>query len=151
MIFISHRGNINGIDKKKENTLNYIQNAINLKYEVEIDIYFYKNNFWLGHDEPTYKINDQKLLLNNKLWIHAENIQAINKLLEIKAKKYFWHQNDDVTLTSNKLLWTYPGKELTKNSICVMPELSEYNTLKKIKNCYGICSDFIENYKKKLT
>ena len=38
MILISHRGNINKIDRKKENSQSYIQEAINLGYEVEIDI-----------------------------------------------------------------------------------------------------------------
>jgi hypothetical protein len=34
----------------------------------------------------------------------------------------FWHSGDDVVLTSRGYLWTYPGKELTKKSICVVPE-----------------------------
>ena len=57
---------------------------------------------------------------------------------------YFWHQEDDYTITSKGIIWTYPGKLLLKNSICVLPEL--FN--KQILNCLGICSDYIQNYKK---
>ena len=77
------------------------------------------------------------------LWISEGNITAMNNLKKIKAH-YFWHQEDDVTLTSKGYFWTYPGKTLTNNSICVLPEI---NNIKKIE-CAGICSDFIQNYKK---
>ena len=56
---------------------------------------------------------------------------------------YFWHEEDDYTITSKGIFWVYPGKTLIKNSICVLPELSSYNDF----NCLGICSDFIMNYK----
>ena len=56
---------------------------------------------------------------------------------------YFWHQKDDITLTSKGYFWTFPGKKLTKNSICVLPE---WNSLRKF-NCAGVCSDFISKYK----
>ena len=38
MIFISHRGNLNGKNKKLENTPKYIIEAIKKGYHVEIDI-----------------------------------------------------------------------------------------------------------------
>ena len=49
----------------------------------------------------------------------------------------FWHQEDDVTLTSEGYMWTYPGKELTTNSIAVLPE-EEIEV-----EVAGICSDYI--------
>ena len=55
MYFISHRGNLNGPNSKKENSINYINNALNQNFEVEIDLWFEKNNFYLGHDSPKYK------------------------------------------------------------------------------------------------
>jgi hypothetical protein len=57
---------------------------------------------------------------------------------------YFWHQEDDVTLTSKGYIWAYPGKQPIKNSIAVMPELKNDN----LSECIGICSDNISNYKK---
>ena len=56
----------------------------------------------------------------------------------------FWHQNDDYTLTSQGLIWTYPKKLLYLNSICVLPELGYKGDINK---CYGICSDYIERHK----
>ena len=49
----------------------------------------------------------------------------------------------NLTLTSNGYFWTFPGKKLLKNSICVLPEKTDYKEI----NCAGICSDFIEKYK----
>ena len=141
MILISHRGNINGINKKYENNPTYIQSAINKGYNVEIDVW-YKNAFFLGHDRPQFKVS-QKFLENKKFWCHAKNLEALEKLQKLKTK-YFWHQEDDYTLTSNGYIWTYPSKKLSKKSICVLPELNKKKLPKLIS---GICSDFIERYK----
>ena len=47
-------------------------------------------------------------------------------------------------MTSTGYIWTYPGRELTIRSIMVLPELID-NTLHKLdRNCYAICSDFVE-------
>ena len=60
----------------------------------------------------------------------------------------FWHQEDDVTLTSKGYIWTYSGKELTENSIAVLPEiLHEKWWRHKPVQCAGICSDYISKYK----
>jgi hypothetical protein len=47
-------------------------------------------------------------------------------------------------LVSNSKIWVYPGKELLKDSICVLPELGYSGNLSV---CYGICSDEILKYK----
>lgn len=140
MILISHRGNLNGPNKELENNPRYIKEALLKGFDVEIDVYLHKNKLYLGHDEPQYKI-EESFLLNKKIWCHAKNIESLVLLKKIQAI-YFWHQEDDYTITSNGYFWTYPGKKLVKNSICVLPERFDY---KKI-NCAGICSDFIERY-----
>jgi hypothetical protein len=38
MYLISHRGNINGIQKSKENDPNYINKAIESGFDVEVDV-----------------------------------------------------------------------------------------------------------------
>ena len=58
----------------------------------------------------------------------------------------FWHQSDDVTLTSKNYLWTYPGKQLTFKSIAVLPEQADYSEI-DLRKCTGICSDYIEKYR----
>ena len=57
---------------------------------------------------------------------------------------YFWHETDTLTLTSKGYIWVYPGKQIVKNSIAVLPEIFNDN----ISECVGICSDNIKNYKK---
>ena len=142
MILISHRGNLNGKKVDEENSPKYIIKALEEGFDVEIDVWYINNNFFLGHDGPEYKV-EIKFLENKKLWCHAKNLDALLHLSKINSI-YFWHQEDDYTLTSNGYIWTYPGKILTKQSICVLPETTN---IKKIYDCYGICSDFILRYK----
>ena len=42
MILISHRGNIDGVNKLKENKINYINEAIKNGFDVEIDVWYKK-------------------------------------------------------------------------------------------------------------
>ena len=143
MILISHRGNINGKNIPLENNPGYIRDAIHLGYNVEVDIWYHNNTFWLGHDNPEYQIGLYFLLENSdKLWCHAKNIEAIVEMKKEKNINCFWHQKDDITLTSKGYIWAYPGKQPIKNSIAVMPEIHNDN----LDKCIGICSDYISNY-----
>jgi len=58
MKLISHRGNINGTNPIEENRPKYIENAISMGFDVEIDIRYdiKTSTLWLGHDEPQYMI-----------------------------------------------------------------------------------------------
>lgn len=141
MILISHRGNVDGIIKEKENNPKYIQEAINLGFDVEVDVRYEKGDFYLGHDFAQYKVK-KKFLLNNKIWCHAKTGESLMALKKINAH-YFWHQEDDYTITSKGYFWTYPKIKLLSNSICVLPEHGNYKEF----DCLGICSDFINKYK----
>jgi len=147
MILISHRGNINGRIESYENEPNYIDLAIKDGYDVEVDIWLVDGIIYLGHDEPQHGINFRWIRDRiNKLWIHCKNIDALVYFNNIEYDiKYFWHQEDDVTLTNTNKLWTYPGRRLTKLSIAVLPEQVEY-TEAELEGCYGICSDYIIKY-----
>ena len=140
MILISHRGNITGPNSDKENHPDYILKALQQGYDVEIDVWEISGSYFLGHDRPDYLVKAD-FLKNNKLWCHAKNIDALKSMIG-DGIHCFWHQEDDVTLTSNGYMWTYPGIPLTDKSICVLPE--EVNS--SLENCMGICSDFIVNY-----
>ena len=146
MILIAHRGLFQGPDKEKENHPDQIALALEQGYHAEIDLYCIKRKLYLGHDEPTHPIDDD-FLDSRKLWIHCKNIEALYYLSThiSYSTNYFWHENDQYTLTSKKYIWTYPGKELTDNSIMVMPEHTD-KTLQNTKHvyCYGICSDYVE-------
>ena len=144
MILISHRGNINGKIPEKENSQEYINQALEKGYNVEIDVWYIDDKWFLGHDKPQYEI-ELTYLFNNFLWCHAKNIQAFKAMLS-RGVHCFWHQTDDVTLTSKGYMWTDPGKELTTKSICVLPEVSGQAPT-DARHCAGICSDYVEKWK----
>lgn len=144
MKFISHRGNIDGINPERENTVEYILEALSLGFDVEIDVWVIDGNIYLGHDNPVIVIENE-FLENEKLWCHAKNLESLNLMLQNPKIHCFWHENDVVTLTSNNFVWAFPGNQPIKNSIAVLPE--RYND--NISECYGICSDFVLNYKNK--
>jgi len=138
MIKIAHRGNLDGPNKKYENSPEYIKEALQEGYDVEIDIWSYEKDLFLGHDIAEYKISID-FLQNKKFWCHCKNIDALNILL-YNGVRCFYHGTDDATLTSDGYIWTYPGKHLTEKSICVMPERDNWRVG---KNIAGICSDYI--------
>lgn len=145
MILISHRGNTAEKITNLENTPAYIENTLKLGFDVEIDVWFQNDYWWLGHDSPQYKI-PYMFLTKEKLWIHCKNLTAFYKLHETNELNYFWHESDKAILTSRGKIWLMIGQPITKNCICVLPELANYTTL-ELQMCYGICSDFIENYR----
>ena len=149
MILISHRGNITRPIPERENDPKYVHEAIVNGFEVEVDVWFVNKKFKLGHDKPQYDFPHQLIKYqSSNLWIHCKNLEAItqfNTLDNIGTKlNYFWHQKDDVTLTSKGYIWAYPGKQPLKNSIAVLPEMNDDD----VSKCSGICSDNIEKYKK---
>ena len=145
MILISHRGNTVGKFESYENEPMYIDKAILEGYDVEIDVWYKDNIWWLGHDKPQY-VTDIKWFSDRltKLWIHCKNIDSVKYFKESGYEfNYFWHQIDDITLTSKNFLWTFPGKKLTTLSIAVLPETVDSWDMTE---CLGICSDYIKNY-----
>jgi len=142
MIFIAHRGNTEGPNPEKENNPDYILSAIKKGYYAEIDVWVIDRELYLGHDEPQYKI-DISFIENNSgnLFCHCKNIFALNLLLQ-KNIHCFFHNIDDYTLTSKGIIWAYPNRLLTENSIAVMPEWDDIIPY----NCYGVCTDYPELY-----
>ena len=59
MILISHRGNLNGSLQWEENRPDYINNALDLGYDVEIDVWKQPDGWYLGHDEPQFLIDEE--------------------------------------------------------------------------------------------
>lgn len=146
MILISHRGNINGKNTERENQPEYIDETLELGYDVEVDVWYEDGKLYLGHDLPQYEIQLEWLWKrHSKLWIHCKNLKAIeffNNQIS-NSLHYFWHEEDEVTLTSKGYIWAYPGNQPIKGSIAVLPELNHDD----LSDCYGICSDFIKKYK----
>ena len=141
MILIAHRGLTNGPDPELENHPAKIINSLRSGFDCEVDVWMVDSVLYLGHDAPTYKINED-FLNHPGLWIHAKNLEALNYLTTTKLN-YFWHQTDDYVITSHGHIWAYPGKPLTDRSVCVMPEWADQKLENLDKNCFGICSDYV--------
>lgn len=142
MKIISHRGNIYGPDPKNENTSDAIKLALTLGFDVEVDVWFKDDKYFLGHDMPMRFIT-KDFLLNEKLWCHAKNIDALFNMLK-DSIHCFWHQEDDFTLTSKNFIWTYPGMVTTKNSVIV-------TNVPIAAPCYGVCTDYPNKLKNETT
>lgn len=144
MKLIAHRGLINGPNKELENRSSQINLLLSQGIDCEVDVRYIDNRWYLGHDTPDYEV-EYDFLTQPGLWIHAKNLEALYVLGNDNRLNFFWHQEDDYTLTSYGYIWTYPGKLLTSNSIAVMPEWTDPN-LPNVKtlNCFGVCTDFVE-------
>jgi len=142
MKLIAHRGLINGPNHHIENSKMQITIALNKGFDVEVDVWYIRDCWYLGHDMPQYQ-TDIEFLSQPKFWIHAKNIDALYQLTKTKLN-YFWHEEDKFTLTSHGYIWTYPNNQLTEHSICVMPNWHDGELQNaKIAGCYGICSDYV--------
>lgn len=142
MKLIAHRGNTEGPDPTMENRPEYIDLAVAKGFDVEIDVWVVDGDVWLGHDGPQYKVPVQFLYERAAiLWCHAKNLAALQFLLKIDLH-VFSHDNDDYILTSKGCIWAYPGKPITNDTICVMPERASYSH-EELRNCRGICSDLV--------
>ncbi len=143
MTFIAHRGNLRGPKPERENRIDYLNEALEAGFHVEADVWWHRRHFWLGHDEPIERI-DSSFFEDERVWAHAKDTTALLKLMEHPLIHCFGHDRDDAVFTSHGYLWTYPGKPLGPNSICVMPEKSGQDWSK----CYGVCSDYVADLKK---
>jgi hypothetical protein len=145
MLFIAHRGNIDGPNTAMENHPVQIESALSMGFHVEVDVWYYDGELYLGHNTPEYRLSSTHLR-DSRIWFHAKNLEALVYLNnEGLSKEFFWHQDDDYTLTSGGMIWTYPGKKLMRNSIAVMPEQAQYG--EELWDCYAICTDYVLKYK----
>jgi len=171
---IAHRANIGGPNPDVENNPEQIDKCIAEGYDVEIDLRYddLTKTLWLGHDSPDYKVTWYWLAQRIRyLWVHCKTYNTLCELSDQSLPKergydvdtggcnYFWHQEDDYTITSNNIIWAYPGKPYSdikmlkdnpnlSNTVIVMPEWNkmDWESLQVLR-CYGICTDYPEKLK----
>lgn len=166
-ILIAHRGNLRGPSPPRENRPDYCWAATTFGFDVEIDVWAEdgpEEILWsYGHDGPQYpttRDDAEVRVYSRHLWMHAKNPLAMETLVAMDRVRYrfpeenlpplhaFWHQNDDFTLTTCGRIWTFPGKRLTADSICVLPENDPEFDLKNPAAYFttmphAICSDYV--------
>ena len=152
MKFISHRGNINGVNFEFENNPKYIDSAIDKGYDVEIDIRLNENKLFLGHDEPQYQVSVEWLLERKEnLWIHSKDFLSLTLLIGLHNNplKVFFHQNEDYTIISDLHIWSHNLSKIDNR--CIIPLLSKHEIENWVPtNVYGVCSDYIQILKENL-
>ena len=149
MLLISHRGNLTAIAPELENTPAYIQNAIDLGYDVELDVW-YNNGFFLGHDKPEYPIDFQWLYARkSNLWVHTKNFAALRELIDMDLRVFF-HEKEKHTIINNcNIIWSHNLAEADEKSIIPLLSLEALKGYDR-KPVYGICSDFVSHFRKDL-
>lgn len=143
MYLIAHRGNYRGKNPDRENHPDYIREALDAGYHVEIDVWWHKDQFWLGHDRPQYPISQESssslILPWRKVWCHAKNIEAVEHLQRMSMTHWFWHETDTLTRTSLGFLWTFPGVFLIDSIVNQPADIAILQGLGM--NFAGICAD----------
>lgn len=152
MKLISHRGNYNGIRPERENKPSYIDTTLSMGYDVEVDIRFIEGDFYLGHDTPDTKINEEWILnRKEKIWFHCKDLYSAQQFKKMNSDiKYFCHSNDDFILTSTNHIWVH-NLNLNLDDSCIIPLLDE-KSAKSYDNqlVYAICTDHIDILKNKI-
>jgi hypothetical protein len=144
MKLISHRGNYRGVLPERENKPSYIDTAISMGYDVEVDVRFIDGNFYLGHDTPDTLVTLEWILKRkDKLWLHCKDLESAKQFSNIDNVKYFCHSSDSFVLTSTKHIWVH-DLNLNLDETCIIPLLDEksINNYDK-RSVYAICTDYI--------
>ena len=153
MILIAHRANVNGPNKSKENSPDYIKEALTQGYYVEIDVWLQSDgSLFLGHDGPEHPTTLEFLQHDERIICHAKNVPTFQFLLS-NGLHCFFHDRDEATLTSRNKIWLYPGVPPCPLGILVMPEWSSIDykdetwlsfVVRNKELCYGVCSDHVK-------
>lgn len=126
---VAHRGNIFGSNLEKENSPDYLLEALDQGYSVEADFRLvekfssdadFQPEIWLGHDLPQYRIEDFANTLDAHLkgiqsfYFHAKdelsfvaNAGVFTQIFDANVD-LFYNENDAVTLTLNGNFWIHP-------------------------------------------
>lgn len=141
MIRIAHRGNYKGRIEGRENSPDYIEEAIVAGYNVEVDVWLIESKWMLGHDFPKYEV-PLSFFERPEIWTHAKNLVGYVSLYNNSKAHTFWHDKDDFTFTSKGIKWCRTHI-ITYDGVMVMPEFNDYHRelLKNGHSPLGVCSD----------
>ena len=161
MKIISHRGNLKGPDPLRENIPEAIEEALSLGYDVEIDVWYMGNSFWLGHDRNERKFNTMQLFDWCKLgdiYLHCKNHRALQMFLKDNANLLpnvypFYHDVDNCILMRDDIIWVHPKavksfENIPDNCIAVLPNCKNVVSISddlNLSKFLGICTDYPEN------
>lgn len=142
MIKIAHRGNYAGKIAERENTVEYLEEAISAGYNVEVDAWLLNDQWFLGHDYPVARV-ERSFFERPEVWTHAKNLVGYVSLFSNPKVHTFWHNKDEFVFTSKNIKWCYEGV-ITHDGVIVMPDFHP-GILSQLKDGLldplGVCSD----------
>lgn len=141
---IAHRGNRIGPYPARENSPQYLDEALMGGFDCEIDFWVLDGVMKLGHDHGQYPIDLGWLRDRQKrLWIHCKNPEAV-AMMANESFNWFFHNTDAYTLTSEGYVWSYPGAPFV-GSKAVIVYFGRHDPTRggDISSAYGICGDFV--------
>lgn len=141
---IAHRGNYAGRNPERENTIEYLQEALDQGYWIECDIQMVGDDLFFGHDDPQEPVS-YEIVMNSRTICHAKDLDALLRLMFLGAHA-FWHENDTVTLTSRGQIWCYPGYH-PRYDQSIWLDLLDCPLPDDISGIFGICADDLTQYK----
>lgn len=143
--FIAHRGNMAGRFAPDENKPSKIEELNAKGISCEIDVWFHKNQWWLGHDAPETQVTFDWLMKSLPLrLLHCKNREALDKLHRDCGNQaydvnFFYHTDEDYVLTSRGQIIVHPDQQCLPDSIEMMPEMSKERDMKHRST--SVCSD----------
>lgn len=154
-ILIAHRANIDGPDPKYENTVGKVMSTLSKGYAVEIDVWLDKDVscIRLGHDAP--RMNESvpfSFLENPMIYCHAKTMETLTFLQHNSKINVFWQTDSKINLTSRGQLWLHSKCE--EEDYCQKSIVTflgrERQFFGEYKSFYGLCSDYVSEYKEHL-
>jgi hypothetical protein len=149
MLYISHRGNLDGMEPEKENSPEYVQAVLDKNYHVLVDTWLVgSSSLALGTRYPQYPVS-LEFMKAKGIIARAATVETLEFLMSNNIH-CFLASHDEYTLTNGGLIWTRHGKKITGVQRCVidMPEwyIPSFEKLAQT-NAAGVCSDCIEEIK----
>jgi hypothetical protein len=142
MIKIAHRGNYDGRNVDRENTPDYVNEAISAGYNVLVDAWLIDKEWMLGADFPLHKVH-LSFFERPEVWVRARNLVGYVSLFHNHTAHVFWQHKDDFTFTSKCIKWANKNI-LTHDGVMVFPEFNDYY-MQMIRlghlDPLGVCSD----------
>lgn len=147
-LIISHRGNQTGRQESEENSPNYIREALRSGFYCEVDFWVQGSALKLGHDKGQFLIDAFWISdFTNHLIFHCKNEEAID-FCDRNNLHWFYHKNDEYTITSKGWVWGYPGSKPVTSKFVIL-DLDDHLTgnFGISKNVYAVCTDRPQEWK----
>jgi len=142
-IFIAHRGNWQGANPDYENRIDYLRAAINNGHAIECDLQMYNGALYFGHDEPQEQV-DWSFIINPYVFCHAKTIEAMQVLMAAGAH-CFWHETDQMALTTMGFMWCYPGVHPENTRAIWLDLMGATTPVIQSDKIFGVCGDNASN------